>query len=107
MTESEFNQQIDSTLLQIEEALDECEVDIDYENSAGILTLELENGSQVIINRQLATQQLWVAAIDGGYHFDYSENSQQWLQDRDGSELFSIVNRVLSQQSGAHVELSV
>ena len=107
MTESEFNQQIEASLLQIEEALDECEVDIDYENNNGILTLELENGSQVIINRQIATQQLWVAAIDGGYHFDYSKDRQQWLQDRDGSELFAILNRVLSQQSGEHVELSV
>ena len=107
MTESEFNQQIDATLLQIEESLDECEVDIDYENNNGILTLELENGSQVIINRQIATQQLWVAAIDGGYHFDYSEDKAQWLQDRDGSELFAILNRVLSQQSGESVELNI
>jgi CyaY protein len=106
MTESEFNQQIDATLLQIEEALDECDVDIDYENSAGILTLELENGSQVIINRQLATQQLWVAAIDGGYHLDYSEDNGQWLQDRDGTELFALLDRVLSQQSGQAVRLN-
>ncbi|NOR51129.1 MAG: iron donor protein CyaY [Gammaproteobacteria bacterium] len=106
MTESEFNQQIDTTLLQIEELLDECDVDIDYENSAGILTLELENGSQVIINRQVATQQLWVAAIDGGYHFDFSEKKQQWLLDRDGSELFTQLNRILSQQSGEQVELA-
>lgn len=106
MTESEFNQQIDTTLLQIEEALDECEVDIDYENSAGILTLELENGSQVILNRQIATQQLWLAAIDGGYHFDFSEDKRQWLLDRDGSELFGQLNRILTQQGGEPIELS-
>ncbi|MCW8825480.1 MAG: iron donor protein CyaY [Gammaproteobacteria bacterium] len=106
MTESEFNQQIDATLLQIEESLDECEVDIDYENSAGILTLELENGSQVIINRQIATQQLWVAAIDGGYHFDYSEDAGQWQLDRDGSELYVVLNRLLTQQSGEPVKLA-
>jgi len=106
MTESEFNQQIDATLLQIEEALDECEVDIDYENSAGILTLELENGSQVIINRQIATQQLWVAAIDGGYHFDFSEDKGQWLLDRDSSELFVQLNRILSLQGGEPVNLT-
>ena len=106
MNESEFHQRVDAMLLAIEEAVDDSGTDLDYENAAGILTLELENGSQVIINRQIATQQPWVAAIDGGYHIDYSEDKNQWLQDRDGSELLVTINRVLSQQSGEHVELS-
>ncbi len=107
MTESEFNRQIDTTLLQIEEALDLSEADIDYENSAGILTLELVGGSQVIINRQIATRQLWLAAQEGGYHFDFCTDSGQWLLDRDGTELFELLNRVLSRQGGVPVNLSL
>lgn len=53
MTESEFNQQVDDTLIAIEEALDELDLDIDYETSGGILTITLENGTKVIINRQI------------------------------------------------------
>ncbi|WP_346927857.1 frataxin domain-containing protein [uncultured Arthrobacter sp.] len=36
--------------------------EIDYENAAGILTLEFEDGSKIIINRQGPTQEIWVAA---------------------------------------------
>ncbi len=55
MTESEFNQQVDDTLISIEEALDELDLDIDYETSGGILTITLENGSKIIINRHSKT----------------------------------------------------
>ncbi|QEP44640.1 iron donor protein CyaY [Ectothiorhodospiraceae bacterium BW-2] len=106
MTESEFNQQIDATLLQIEEALDECEIDIDYENSSGILTLTFDNGSQIIINRQLPTRQLWLAARSGGYHFDFEAELQQWLCDSGAEPLRLLLNRCASEQAGEAVELS-
>ena len=71
LSESQFNQKVDDTLLAIEEAIDAGGFDIDYENVAGILTLDCEDGSQVIVNRQGAAMQLWVAARDGGHHFDW------------------------------------
>jgi len=57
MTESEFTQLIDEIIMQIEDALDELDNDIDYETSAGILTITLENNSQIIINRQISAMQ--------------------------------------------------
>jgi len=39
MNESEFNQQIDDLLMEIEDAIEESGADIDYETVAGILTL--------------------------------------------------------------------
>ncbi len=52
MNESDFEHLAEATMLAIEEAIDECGVDIDYDNAGGILTLEFGNGSQIIINRQ-------------------------------------------------------
>ena len=104
MNESEFNQRVDDTLLQIEEAVDETGADIDYENVGGILTLHFPDGSQVIINRQGAANQLWVAARSGGFHFNYDAQSG-WVRDTDGSALFELLSKVCSEQAGEAVSL--
>lgn len=105
LSESQFNEQVDATLLAIEEAIDESGADIDYENVSGILTLIFEDGSQVIINRQGPVQQLWLAAKRGGYHFDYDGAGGGWVLDSDGTPLFKILNDVVSEQAGEAIYL--
>jgi len=103
MTETEFNQAVDAIFLQIEAALDACESDIDTETSAGILTLEFENGSKIILNRQAPTQEIWVAAKSGGYH--YRLDNGAWRNTRDSSELFTSLSSYISQQAGQDIQL--
>lgn len=105
MSESEFNQLIDKVLMGIEEALDVCEVDIDYETAGGVMTLEFENRSQIILNRQTPLRQLWLACKAGGFHFDYVEG--RWLRDSDGADFFAVLNQACSEQAGSPVVLSV
>ena len=104
MTESEFNQLIDDILMQIEDALDELDNDIDYESSAGILTIIMENKSQIIINRQVAAMQLWLAAKSGGFHFNYDE-AKGWYDDRSGELFQTALNRCLTEQSDEAISL--
>lgn len=107
MTESEFNQRVDDTLVAIEEAVDESGADIDYESAGGILTLTVEeNGSQIIINRQTPVKQLWLATRSGGYHFDWSDESGGWVLDSDGTTTFTdMLNRALEEQGGEALTL--
>ncbi len=105
MNESEFHQRVDDMLLAIEEAIDDSGADIDYENAAGILTLELENGSQIIINRQTPVKQLWLAVRSGGYHFDWSDEANGWVRDSDGAGFVAILNQALVEQGGEALEL--
>lgn len=105
MTESEFNQCVDDTLEQIEQALDVCDVDIDYETVAGILTLVFDNRTKIIINRQTPVQQIWIATKSGGYHFNYDAEQGQWRKDDDGSELFAALSAYCSAQAGEAVDL--
>lgn len=95
MNESEFNQRVEDTLLKIEEDIDDSGADIDYENVSGILTLIFEDDSQIIINRQAAVNQLWVAAKSGGYHFDWDEQADGWVRDSDGAPLFEVLTAVM------------
>ena len=105
MNESEFNQQIDDLLIEIEDAIEESGVDIDYETVAGILTLDFENGSQVIINRQVAMRQLWIAARSGGFHLAWVEG--QWVTSTTKESMSALIDRVCTEQSGELVNLGL
>ena len=104
MTETEFNSLVDDTLARIEEAIEASGADIDYETASGILTLEFEDGSKIIINRQGATQEVWVAARSGGFHYRWADGA--WRNTRDGSELLEALSGFVSQQAGEVVSLS-
>ena len=68
MTEAEFNQIVDELVFTIEESIDDSGADIDYENSAGMLTITCDvNGSQIILSRQPAMAEIWLAARSGGF----------------------------------------
>ena len=105
MNESDFNQLAEDTMTAIEEAVDDCGVDIDYDSAGGILTLEFGNGSQIIVNKQTPLSQLWVAARSGGFHFDYDAADQCWRLQGGGEELFSCLSRYCSEQAGEEVSL--
>ena len=98
MTESEFNKLADETLARIEQSLDDSDTDIDYEMNGGVLELSFENGSKIIVNRQTAAREIWVAAKSGGYHFLWRDGA--WYDTRDGGELFEALGRYASEQAG-------
>lgn len=95
MSDSQFQQRIEDTLLQIEEAIDDVELDVDFENVGGVLTLTFDNGVQLILNGQSAASQLWLAAPDGGHHFDWKAES--WVRDRDGKTLNAVLGELFTQ----------
>ena len=107
MNESEFQEIASQTIEDIQDAIDDSGADIDYDEIGGVLTMEFENGSKIIFSKQGAMNQLWMAAKSGGYHFDYSEATEQWLCDSgDNEELYSMLSRLSSEQAGDAITLS-
>ena len=102
MNETEFNELADELMLSIEEAIEDSGADIDYENTAGVLTLTIEaNGSKVIISRQPAMAQMWVAAKSGGYYFNL--NGDDWVCTATSETLQALLGRVCEEQGGLGV----
>jgi CyaY protein len=93
------------TLEQLEDLLDNCEADIDYDTISDILTIEFENSSKIIINYQSANGQLWLAARSGGFHYDYDENTYRWINDRNGADFFDDLSRLATEQAGEEISL--
>ena len=105
MNESDFDRLAEAVMLAIEEAIDASGADIDYDSAGGILTLEFDDGSQIIVNKQAPLSQIWVAARSGGFHFDYDAASDSWRLEGGERNLFDCLSQYCSEQAGEAVSL--
>jgi CyaY protein len=106
MTESEFEALAGAALGALESAFEAGAPDADVQiKGSGVLEIEFEDGSKMVINRHGAAREIWVAAKSGGFHFRH--DGAVWRDTRDGTELFAAVSRLASQQAGTPVVLSV
>jgi CyaY protein len=104
MNENDFNELAEKTLGQVMAAFDASGVDCEPELKAGgVLEVEFENGTKIIVNKHGAAQEIWVAAKSGGFHF--KNNNGQWVDTRSGEELFQSLSKLATQQAGETIEL--
>jgi CyaY protein len=105
MTPPEFDALADAALDQLQRALDASGVEADVQVKAeGVVELEFDDGSRMVINRHRAAGEIWVAAPSGGFHYRW--DGKAWRDTRDGSELFAALSKLVSAQSGQPVRLA-
>jgi len=104
MSEARFHDLVDQVQTTVEDAFDDSGLDVDLENSSGVLTVRFENGTQLILSRQPALRQLWVAARSGGFHFDFDESGSLWISDSTREPLGELLSRATREQAGEDVE---
>jgi CyaY protein len=108
MSETEFLDLAESTLDTIEAAMDRLNdadvIDVECKRSGNVLEIEfIDNGSKIIVNSQAPLQEMWVAAKSGGFH--YKRDGGNWINTRDGSELYAALSQLSSLQAGTPVTL--
>jgi CyaY protein len=100
LSEAEFNQAAGATLAHIEQALETA--DLDFETPAeGIIEVEFDDGSKIIINRHGVAREIWVAARSGGFHFKPQDGD--WVDTKDGTPLYAKLASLCAAQGGASV----
>ena len=77
MNLAEFHQEIDHVWERIEEALEEQGCDVDCETQGAVFTISFDDGSQIVINKQEAMLELWLASKLGGFHFAFRDG--EWV----------------------------
>lgn len=101
MNETDFLNLTALTLSRIEQALEQA--DLDFEQPAdGILEIEFDDGSKIVINRHGAAREIWVAARSGGFHF--SHDGAVWRDTRDRIELSARLEGLIQTQGGLTVD---
>jgi len=104
MNEADFNALADAELERLENLLEHCGADFDYEvKPGGVLELEFDNGTKIIVNRHTAAREIWLAAKSGGFHF--RPVGGRWLGTRDEDDFYAVLSRCMSEQSGESVSL--
>lgn len=79
--------------------------DVDIDLTDGVMTVEFEDGAQIILNRQEAARQIWLSSPEGPAPFGYSEEQDSWVDDRNGDDLYATLARVIERKLGVPVEL--
>ncbi len=101
--ERRYNSQVDTLLMVIEDRLDDLDDDIDVDGANGQLTLTFSDRSQMVISRQPAQQEIWVAAKSGGFHLKW--NNDHWFCAVTGERFAVLLNRILEEQAGIQAEV--
>ena len=104
MTESAFISLSEGVLQAIQKALDDSDLEQDNLLQDGVLTIELDHSSPIIVTRHVANQEIWLAARSGGYHYAYQPDV--WRNTRSGEEFFANLAACLSTQSGVPFSFS-
>jgi CyaY protein len=91
MKDTEFHQLADAQLELIEEAIEESGADIDFEITGNVMTLEFDDRSQIVINKQEPMKEIWLASRSGGFHF--SLQNDEWMCSKTGNELIALVKK--------------
>src|SRR6476646_95588 len=108
MDESAFISAADATLdrigLALDAALETSGADLDWDLTDGVLTIECDDASRVIVNRHVPNREIWVAAKSGGFHFRAVDG--QWRDTRSGAELGAALAALLDAQAGLSVRLA-
>lgn len=77
MNTAEFHQAVELVWQQIEEKIDAEELPVDTEIQGAVCTLTFDDDSQIIINKQEALHELWLASKLGGFHFGFKNG--EWI----------------------------
>ena len=104
MDEGEFAALAEAALAALERAFEAGAPQADVQTKGeGVLEIEFEDGSKMIVNRHGAAREIWVAARSGGFHYRW--DGEAWRDTRSGEELLAALSELLSRQLGRRVRL--
>lgn len=102
MDDAQFETQAEALFERLERALEATDVDFELK-AGGVIEMEFDDGSKIIVNRHGAAREVWVAARSGGFHFRW--DGAAWRDTRGGDELFAALSELVSAQLGHRIRL--
>jgi CyaY protein len=104
LSEQAFEKAADASLQALDEALGDLD-GLEASLQLGVLKLEFPDGATYVINSHRAARQIWMAAEQNAWHFDYRPAEDRWVASRSGDELWAAVEAVMSRKLGRPLKL--
>lgn len=105
MEATEYDRLADACLQRVEDWLEGFDPDeLDYATSDGVVTLEFADRMRFVLNRQAAAHQMWFAAVDRAWHYEWDAGATSWKCDKDGHELYARIAEVVGEKLGRSVD---
>lgn len=104
MDAQQYYRAVETCLERVARWLDRFE-DIDITSADGLVTMEFEDGTRFVLNRQSAASQIWFAAGARAWHYNWDPLEETWVDDRDGHDLLARIAEVVSAKLGQTVAL--
>jgi CyaY protein len=107
MADVSFSLRAEHLLEEILAHMEDCEEldDFDMDIVDGVLTLEFDDSSQIIVNRQEPLEQIWVASPLGPAHFAFDSTRDDWFDDKTGEPIYDPLEQALTTKLGKPVSL--
>lgn len=106
MQDKEYHRLVDETFSLIEEEIDVLQGDFETDVSGSLLRIELPDKSEIVISRQISTQEIWIAAKSGGYHL-CTVSGRDWHCKASKEGLSTLLSRLIKEQSGVTAEMLI
>lgn len=103
LSERDFEKLADEELKKLSRTLDDID-DLEADLQMGVLTITFSDGARYVVNSHRAAKQIWGAAERSAWHFD-RQTDGRWVASRNGDELWSTVERLLSTKLGRPITL--
>ena len=103
MDDTEFDEIAHAELAYLEDKLEEVDPDVvEVTTSDGVVTLELADGTRVVVNSHRAARQIWMAAVVEAWHFDPEPDGRWRTQNHE--ELRQTLAAVIEGHTGVRVD---
>ncbi|MSP89986.1 MAG: iron donor protein CyaY [Alphaproteobacteria bacterium] len=107
LDETAFEKLATATLSRLADAIEDGLADhVEVEFQGGILTVDLDDGGQYVINKHGPNRQIWLSSPkSGAWHFAWDEAGQAWASTRAPAILEGLLSQELSAATGVTIEL--
>jgi frataxin len=102
LDETAFERLAAAALARLSAAVEERLADhADVEQQGGILTIELDDGRQYVINKHGPNRQIWLSSpVSGAWHFAWDEGRKAWVSTRTPAVLDELLGSELAAATG-------
>jgi frataxin len=107
LDEAIFEKLATATLSRLADVIEDGLADhVEVELQGGILTVELDDGGQYVINKHGPNRQIWLSSPkSGAWHFAWDEAREAWISTRAPATLNGLLSQELTAATGTSVAL--